>query len=124
MGVAIMIDKDAVQTGDTITYTPPRGQGECTATVEYTTFSAVHVITSQRRRYPVIWPRVISHTPRPKIDHNALLRLGYRRLERSTRHEHVAGGQVTEHQHSAGGTKHWHMPGSGAPEFGPEPEED
>lgn len=59
-----MIDRDAVARGDTITYTPPNGKGESTAEVEYTTYSAVHVITAELRRYPVHWHRVLSHKPK------------------------------------------------------------
>jgi hypothetical protein len=50
------------------------------------------------------------------------LRTGYRRLEHSTMHEHQTVLGTLRHDHSAGATKHWHQAGSGAPEFGPEPE--
>ena len=49
------------------------------------------------------------------------LRTGYRRLERSTRHEHQTVLGALSHDHPAGATRHWHQAGSGAPEFGPEP---
>ena len=63
-----MIDKDAVERGDTVTYLALNGRSECTATVEYTTYSAVHIITAERRVYPVHWHRVTGHTPKAAAD--------------------------------------------------------
>jgi hypothetical protein len=62
------IDKDAVARGDTVTYLAPNGRSECTAEVEYTTYSAVHIITAELRHYPVHWHRVTGHTPKAVPD--------------------------------------------------------
>lgn len=49
------------------------------------------------------------------------LRTGYRRLERTTRHEHDTCIGPLAHDHFGGATKHWHQARSAASEFGPEP---
>jgi hypothetical protein len=54
-----MIDRDAIERGDTVTYLAPSGKSECTAEVEY-------IVTAELRRYPVHWHRVTGHTPKAR----------------------------------------------------------
>jgi hypothetical protein len=57
------IDRDAVRSGDTVTYAAQPGAGVFTGTVEYTTAEHVHVITDAYR-YGIAWRRILTHTPR------------------------------------------------------------